>query len=64
MDRQVLDKLLAPGSQAGERLFAADEADHPVNVDHIPRIQEAWASAYQVFRELVERSVQRDGPNL
>ena len=42
----------------GGRIAAEPLADHVVvtRSDHIPRIQEAQASAYHVLRELVERS--------
>src|SRR5205823_3396609 len=42
----------------GGRVAAERLADHVVvtRSDHIPRIQEAQASAYHVLRELVERS--------
>jgi D-sedoheptulose 7-phosphate isomerase len=41
----------------GGRVAAEELADHVVvtRSEHIPRIQEAQASAYHVFRELVER---------
>jgi D-sedoheptulose 7-phosphate isomerase len=44
----------------GGRIAAERLADHVVitRSDHIPRIQEAQASAYHVLRELVERSRQ------
>ena len=42
----------------GGRIASEQLADHVVvtRSDHIPRIQEAQASAYHVLRELVERS--------
>ena len=45
----------------GGRIAANGLADHVVvtRSDHIPRIQEAQASAYHVLRELVESSVRR-----
>ncbi len=40
----------------GGRIAAEDLADHVVltRSEHIPRIQEAQASAYHVLRELIE----------
>jgi D-sedoheptulose 7-phosphate isomerase len=41
----------------GGRIAAEELADHIIHTrsEHIPRIQEAQASAYHVLRELVER---------
>jgi len=49
----------------GGRIAAGGLADHVVvtRSDHIPRIQEAQASAYHVLRELVELDSRSHGPS-
>ena len=46
----------------GGRVAAEELADHVIvtRSEHIPRIQEAQASAYHVLRELVERPEPRE----
>jgi len=55
--RRGLETIAMVGYDGG-RIAAEDLADHVVvtRSQHIPRIQEAQASAYHVLRELVERA--------